>query len=345
MIIDYLTLPVEVQRAIIEKAAPTVQISPVAIEKDFWVVWLLQTLFTLPNAKRMVFKGGTSLSKVYHIIQRFSEDIDITIDYRDFKTLDLVNTSHTQLKKASAELKTILSNVIAKSVVPHLQKHIAKLPRAKHYTLDFDEEVIRFYYPSVITQLDNMEPTTSELYLRDHVLIELGIRNSTEPCEQHSIEPILSAIETEEPLAYPEATIEVLSPLRTFWEKATLIHAECHRKRLSTGTLRLARHWYDLAMLEVKGYAEQALVQLELLNAVIEHKKAFYAASYTHFDNCLSGKLRLIPDESELDYLHQDYTTMQKSGMFYTTPIAFAPLIKQLQQLELRLNKHIKKVS
>jgi hypothetical protein len=139
------------QAALIKKAAEHLGMPEIIIEKDIWVCWLLEKIFSLPI--QMAFKGGTSLSKVFNLIKRFSEDCDITIDYRNFKPdLKLKNTSRSQLKKVSAQLKNELQNYILKTVLPFLGSEIDKLlhKEAFNITLSDDGEQLLFYYPSVV---------------------------------------------------------------------------------------------------------------------------------------------------------------------------------------------------
>ena len=350
---NFFTLSAEEQSALIKKASDQCHLPEIIIEKDIWVCWLLQKIFTLPI--QMAFKGGTSLSKVFNLIKRFSEDCDITIDYHHFKPdLNLENISRTQLKKHGDQLKAQLQTYISDTALPHLKNEISKIfPDEKFkITLSDDGEQLRFYYPSVvntsflaaqngdflITENSDYLLTETGSYLRDHVFIEFGVRNSTEPCENHLIEPYLSqAIKID--LGLPKTMVNTLSPTRTFFEKATLIHVECHRDRMIKTPERLSRHWYDLFMLQTSWVGKQALSQHAILKSVIEHKKAFFNASYANYDDCLLKKFRLIPDTYYLKTLEQDYTQMINAGMFHETPPTFNEIIKTLGGLERSINE------
>lgn len=329
---NFFTLPAEEQSALIKKAADQLGMSEMIIEKDIWVCWLLEKVFSLPV--QMAFKGGTSLSKVFGLIKRFSEDCDITIDYHNFKPeLDLENTSRSQIKKASDQLKTQLQAYISETVLPFLKNEIEKTFDKKSFeiTLSEDGEQLRFYYPSEIGE--------SHGYLRDHVFLEFGVRNSTEPCEKHPIQTYLSQVITID-LGLPKPIVNTLSPIRTFFEKATLIHVECHRDRMIKTPERLSRHWYDLFMLNNSWVGKQALDHSEILKSVIEHKKAFFNSSYANYDDCLISKFRLVPDEHYLKNLEQDYTQMINAGMFHESPPTFNEMINGISDLEKMINKN-----
>lgn len=334
---SFFNLAKEERQLIISKAADQMDVSEMIIEKDLWVCWLLEQLFTLPT--RMVFKGGTSLSKVFNVIKRFSEDCDITIDYRDFaeQEIDLEKISRSQLKKISQGLKIQLKQFVNNSVLPLLENKIeTQFPEQEfEIVLSEDGEKLEFYYPSIMAD--------SIVYFRDHVLIEFGIRNSTEPCEEHQIIPYLTnSIGSE--ILVPKPMINTLSPIRTFWEKVTLIHVECHRERLHQTPERLSRHWYDLYMLHHSPIGAEALERLDLLESVLEYKRAFFNASYANYDDCENSKLRLLPSSENLKALSKDYDRMIDANMFYQKPPIFTEIIAVLQALESTINQKVSAV-
>lgn len=239
---NYFYLPRDIQRNLIQEAASQLSISEIAIEKDIWVCWILKQIFEL--GLKMVFKGGTSLSKAYKLINRFSEDIDITIDYRNFKdVIDIGNTSRNQLDKIIKKLQINLADCIQETILPFLYEKASTLPDQIKVNIEFDKETLRFYYPSVLfdfytdahgnyyVDANGSRYSASgpeSIYLRDHVLIEFGVKNSAEPHEKHTIKTLLSEIQFKKNVTLPEAQVDVQPVLKTFWEKATLIHAECY---------------------------------------------------------------------------------------------------------------------
>ena len=203
--------------------------SAVILEKDIWVCWVLQALFSMPDPHPMAFKGGASLSKVYRIIDRFSEDVDITLDYRAFSDgfdpfADAA--SRNQIGLFSERLKALVARYIRDVVGPALHAAAERLAANGRHEIHIgdDGETIRFAYPSAVEEPDG--------YVRSEVLLEFGGRNVIDPHEQHTIVPDIAALASK--LDYPAGTVTVLSPARTFWEKATLIHVECRRRRLRT---------------------------------------------------------------------------------------------------------------
>lgn len=237
---SFLHLNAQEQSQIYRALAPQLARTPVVLEKDVWVCWVLQTLFTMPDRLPMAFKGGTSLSKVFGAIARFSEDVDITLDYRGLDgSFDpfAEGVSRNRLKKFSEDLKSFVRGHAHGVVAPHFQRMLADEFDADAFQLEVsdDGEQMRVHYPSVLEAPGD--------YVGNSVLIEFGGRNITEPNEEREVRPDIAEHVAE--LDFPRSTVSVLSPARTFWEKATLMHVECQRDEFRTGAERLSRHWYD----------------------------------------------------------------------------------------------------
>jgi predicted nucleotidyltransferase component of viral defense system len=331
---SFFDLTSEEQKTIIRIAEDKLGLPGNVIEKDLWVCWLLEQLFDLPL--KMAFKGGTSLSKVFGLIKRFSEDVDVTIDYKNFVSEFVFDqTSRSQIKKISNDLKVQMKRLAETKIVPHLQERSNSVfPHCQiDITLSEDGEKLRYFYPTLLNKkLD---------YLRDHVLIEFGIRNSSEPCDQYVISPFIAEV-IDASILLPQPAVTTLSPVRTFWEKVTLIHVECNRKRLTQSPARLSRHWYDLYMLANSWVIDEAFKQRRVLENVVLHKKTFFNTGCAHYDRCLNGNLRLIPDDSDKKNLANDYRQMKEAGMFPVKPPEFFEIMKSLHELELRCNKTLR---
>jgi hypothetical protein len=318
---------------ILRALGPRLDRAPAVLEKDVWVCWVLQQLFTMPGRRQMAFKGGTSLSKVFGAIDRLSEDVDVTLDYRGLETsIDpfAPNLSKSQLKKFSESLKEFVRQHVFDLVVPYFRDRLATdfAGRAAKVEVSDDGEQVRIRYPTALGSHDD--------YLGNSVLLELGGRNITEPQEDHLVRPDIAPILPE--LEFPSAAVSVLSPLRTFWEKATLIHVECNRGEMRASAERLSRHWYDLAILADHPIGQAALADWTLLLAVVKHKKVFFNTSYANYDACSQGRLRLMPDEAMLASLREDFRSMVRAGMLHRSPPSFEQIENRLQALEAEIN-------
>lgn len=330
---SFLHLPAEERSQILRALAPQMGRTAVVLEKDVWVCWVLQHLFTMPGRLPMAFKGGTSLSKVFRAIERFSEDVDITLDYRWLDaSLDPFQEglSGRQLRKLSDELKGFVRGhaygVAAPYFIDLLEGQFG--PGAGRIELSEDGEQLRVHYPSALDAAGG--------YVSDSVLLEFGGRNITEPNETHEIRPDIAEYLSE--LEMPVATVSVLSPERTFWEKATLMHVACNRGEFRANAERLSRHWYDLARLADQEIGPRALSRRDLLADVVRHKKVFYSAGYANYDACLTGQLRLLPDADVLPALQDDFSHMLEAGMFIGEPPSFDVITERLRRLEVEIN-------
>lgn len=330
---SYFSLRTTEQADLLKNLAPVMGRRAEILEKDIWLCLVLNALFGLPCRKPMAFKGGTSLSKVYKAIDRFSEDIDVTVDYRSLVTgapdLDTI-TSSSQRSRLSETLKAELAKHVIQELVPALQSALAAaLPTiALNLVVSDDAEKLWVYFPSAVENSDD--------YVRPAILIEFGGRNSTLPQSTLTITPDIAEFVPN--LDLPVAQVVVLSATRTFWEKATLIHVECHRPNLRPSAERLSRHWYDLARLADHAIGQSAMQDKELLNDVLSIKETFYRSGFSNYDRCNSGGLRLIPDAPLLDALRRDYRAMIDAQMFYGQTMAFEEIISRLRALEDSIN-------
>jgi len=191
-----------------------------------------------------------------------------------------------------------------------------------------DRENVWVHYPSALEERDE--------YVKDAVMLEFGGRNSIDPNERHTVVPYLAVLSTME---FPSAAVTVLAPERTFWEKATLIHAELNRSEFRSGSQRLSRHWYDLDQLAQRDIGQRALRDHSLLEDVVKVKKVFYRSGHANDDLCATGGLLLVPTDREVEKsLQDDYDQMVSAGMFHGDPPKFSEILERLADLASRIN-------
>lgn len=332
---SYFELPEAGQREVIEEAFIQTGRSPNVIEKDIWLTLVLKLLFGMPGRKSMAFKGGTSLSKVHGVIKRFSEDVDITVDFRElgcqYSVPQLRELSGNKRKQESEALINAVSIYIRDTLCPYLNNELKNYGCASEcvVSLSDDGESILVHYPT--------RASDTQGYLRDHVLVEFGGRNIIDPNEAHCIQPDIA--ELFEGIVFPRAeNVVVLSPARTFWEKVTLIHAQCN-KTIPAGKERVSRHWYDLAMLLQHQVGQTAKNDLELLKDVVALKSVFYNSATAYYDRCVSGELNLIPDQENLRLLSADYDAMGRSGMLNGHVYSMENIMADLQAFQTHVNE------
>lgn len=320
-------------------AAQKSGIDVAVLEKDFWVCWTLKELFSLRViGQHLIFKGGTSLSKIFKVINRFSEDIDVSIE-RGFLGYGGANepeagASNKEKQRRVEALMATCQQKIATELMPALNSTIqAKIPRTDQWSLradetDPDKQTLLFDYPSSL-------PPAESGYVRRSVKIEMGARADHWPCETKPVTPYVAE---QFPQGFRQAACEVkvLSVERTFWEKATILHAEFHRPESKPAPVRLSRHYCDFYELIRKGVAPRAATQLELLERVAQHKNLFFKSSWAKYGEAVKGTLKIMPPEYRIAALRADYTSMRE--MFFGEPPKFDSILELLKEWEREFN-------
>ena len=302
---------------------------PVAVEKDWWVVHTLALIFSMPCAGSLVFKGGTSLSKAWNLIQRFSEDIDLVLDreYLGFKG-ELGNRAIKKLRKKSHNFLTnkFTKELQAKFNEVGLTNVIVKHQETEHDHID--PIVIEIYYPKL---------TEQDAYLKPGVSVEVGSRSLRDPFTNRTFATMVAENYPEQPFSDKPITISTVNPERTFLEKIFLLHEEHQRPDEKRRVDRLSRHLYDIEKLSETEYAEAALNDSELYKTIVEHRKKFNRISGVDYAKHNPDKISFIPPENVITAWETDYKEMKES-MIYREALPFAELIIKLTELQKRIN-------
>lgn len=331
---EFLRLPQSEQHEIIYTVSSRTGLSLQAVEKDIWLCWVLNELFKTQSSIRLAFKGGTSLSKVFGAIQRFSEDVDVTLDFMDLFPTSGVDPfdpalSKGALKRYSDQLKEALRKHVQEVIAPRLSAALHSITSSGGMlTVNDEGDLLKLQFPTALK--------SDQGFRGNWILVEFGGRNTTLPSGPHRIEAIAASYIAD--VKFPVADVTTLAPERTFWEKATLIHVECNRQRPTTPE-RLSRHWYDLYMLAGNEIGRSAMADRALLEDVVKVKKVFFNASYAHYDACLEYRFQLVPSAALLTQLENDYLAMIASGMFTAPPSEFREIMARLKQLEDSINR------
>lgn len=333
MKLEFLELPSNERRLYIEQAAIQRNVSPVIMEKDFWVCWLLGILFQSEFANSLVFKGGTSLSKVFGTINRFSEDIDLSLS-PSFLKLPEVGSTRNQAHKWMEKAELACEVAVQAQIMPMLEAEAADvLAKSEQIQFEFLKDlnthspVLLFHYPS--------STSTGFDYIKRYVKLEFGSLTDQQPTGQHKIRPWIAEIF---PKAFPDWLCEVvaLEVERSFWEKATILHAEYHRPLNKPMPDRFSRHYADTAMLSNHPEAVKAINQHDLRNQVVLWKSQFFGSSWANYDLAKPGTFRLVPQTERLSILRRDYQLMR--DMYLTEPVSFDDILRTLSDLEHRIN-------
>lgn len=340
---DVALLPARERAEIFQETAARKSVSSVvAMEKDFWVCWMLARVFDPPLVNGMVFKGGTSLSKVYGAIDRFSEDVDLSLPREAFGFSgdhDLQpGISRSKRDVLLTEMRDACEAHVSGRLVDDLRERVGaaleSAPASDVWSVDVDDAdaaTLLFAYPAALSS----ESYGAGGYIRPVIRLEFGGRNEVWPAEAHSVQPYCLEVFPDLSTT-PSVSVNVLAGERTFWEKVTLIHAEFHRPETSRRPERVSRHYSDLARLTRHDIGTRALEQLDLLRAVASHKAAYFPSKWARYDETTSGSLHLAPHESLERELRSDYAAMRE--MFFQEPESFEDMLAELRRLESRIN-------
>jgi hypothetical protein len=327
---NWLTLSKERRVEILNQATELTGLPAVAIEKDWWVTLALNASFSLKYSNYIVFKGGTSLSKGWNLIERFSEDIDLAIDRKFFGfDGDISKTQIKNLRKQSCEfISTTFLNDLTKTLTEWKAIDECKLIAQPVKDSDKDPQVIEIHYNSVID--------TSE-YLQQRVLIEVSSRSLMEPIEERQINSILSENFPQQSFVTVPFTIPTVLPQRTFLEKIFLLHEEFSQDAEKIRIDRLSRHLYDLEKLMDTEHGDEALKNTDLYNNIVAHREKFNPLRGLDYSNHIPNKISIIPPDTVMKDYEKDYEAMT-SFMIYGEPLDFNQLINRLTELQMQIN-------
>lgn len=321
--------PAKDRKELFEETARKMGVQPAIIEKDFWVVWVLGELFKDGNlSKILMFKGGTSLSKVFGLIGRFSEDIDLILDWREITDKDLLGSELTknQQDKLNKKINEEAKAYIKKNLLPLISDLLS--PLCQCYIDPENPHNILVTYPA----------SFDDGYLRPQILLEIGPLASWLPSKNYTIHSY-AAEKFPELFKNKSCQVNAILAKRTFWEKATILHQEANRDHTKSLPPRYSRHYYDLAIMAKSEVKNKAFDDLELLRQVVEFKKRFYPASWAKFEDAKPGTFKLLPPDFRITELQKDYRAMEH--MIFDKVLSFEEIMETLRQLEDEIN-HLK---
>lgn len=310
---------------------------PYLLEKDVWVVWALRTMFESPFGSALVFKGGTSLSKAYGAITRFSEDIDLTYDIRalvpalvsegDAEGLPRNKSQQRRWREATEES---LGKWVGGEVLPLVKAALSAEDLPAEASIEFGNvDTVRIEY-------DHASEGTG--YVKPVVVLEFGAKSTGELCG--AINVTCDAAQSLPALSFPTSTPRVMKVERTFWEKATAVHVMSVGGKLRNE--RYSRHWYDLVQLDAGGHVTSALAARDVANQVARHKSMFFSekagGAVVDYSVAVSGGLHLVPSKGTYDQLKTDYGKMVEDGLLQEPAPTFDEIMESSRDLERRVN-------
>lgn len=301
-----------------------------SVEKDWWVTQTLRLVFTMDCVPHLVFKGGTSLSKAWGLIDRFSEDIDLALD-RKFLGFDKEMTG-AQVSKLRKKSFQYISTTFFEQLKEKFTKagfNNINIQLAATTDNDQDPLIIEVNYKSILKQA---------AYIQPRVLVEAGSRSMIDPFTEKSFCSLVGEHFKGKEFADVVITIPSVNPERTFLEKIFLLHEEFQKPEDKIRVDRLSRHLYDIEKMMDTPYAEIAIENMDLYNEIVEHRRTITPLRGIDYDNHSPDKINFIPPDKFMSAWKKDYETMQES-MIYKPSLPFDKLIERLKTLKAKINQ------
>ena len=332
---EFLKLQEQERAEVFRQIGKKINLNEVAVEKDWWVTVVLRVLFALPYAENLSFKGGTSLSKCYNLIERFSEDVDIAINREFFGFLGDTFT----IKQISKNLR----KATCKFIRNDLQFDLIRQMKANGISTDLfsvkmnitpittiDPEKVFVEYKSVF----NASP-----YIKNTVILEIGGRSMKEPLQKAEIQSFVDVNFPQANFAEKPFVVNSVVPERTFLEKVCLLHEEFSKADEQVRIERMSRHIYDLAKMIDTPIADNALKNKDLFQSIVVHRRMFIAMKDFDYDTLNPKTINIIPPKSVIELWKEDYEKMQRTMIFRET-LTFSEVIDKITNL----NKKIREI-
>jgi len=302
-----------------------------AVEKDWWVVQCLATVFSLPIKDHLVFKGGTSLSKAWKLIERFSEDIDLAIDRSYFGYHgSLTKQQRTALRKAASAysagpLFDMLQNAFSSRGFQDLGFYMQESPHS-----DEDPRIIEVHYPNIVQ---------SPGYLSSKVLIEIGCRSLKEPYSVQTFGSFIDEMYPDRPFSDQLIQVPTVTPERTFLEKVFLLHEEFQKPSEKIRSERMSRHLYDVFKLSKSRSVLRAINSRELYETIVQHRYDMTRISGVDYNKHHPRHIRILPPPEHETTWRRDYNRMREQMIYELNPPSYDALIEEIQSVNNMINE------
>jgi len=309
---------------LIREAGAIKHMAPEVVEKDFWVCWTLDRLFdSREMARKILFKGGTSLSKVFGLIERFSEDIDLILDWNEVTQEDpRAERSGSRQLAFNKELIRRSHDYLRETFLPEVRNLMEGICEA---AIDENPEVVKINYPAAF-------PSD---YVKPEIQLEVGPLAEWVPNSEYEIRPYAAEAL---PTLFLRQTCRVraIKAERTFWEKITILHHEANRPEGKPQPTRYSRHYYDVARMAQSKVKGNAFADLDMLHAVVAFKDKFYHRGWARYDLAKPGTIKLVPPPHVMKVVAKDYEAMQV--LIFGERPDFGEIVEQIRALESEIN-------
>ena len=328
----FIDLPASAQQQFIRVLSHNSGLDPQIIEKDWWVTAVLRAVFSLPYSESLSFKGGTSLSKCWKLIERFSEDVDIAVsrEYLGFSG----DLSKTQI---SDKLRRAACSFVRERLQLDIRnKMLEQGTPADCFTVAVNITPITTTDPERI-EIQYQSKFSNNPYIKNQVIVEVSGRSMSEPLKPVSLRSILEDNFPEAPFVEAPVTVNAVIPERTFLEKICLLHEEFSHSPEQIRVDRMSRHLYDIIKIADTDIAGRALLDRSLWNNIIEHRHKFIGLKGFDYTSLSPDKISIVPPDAVIEQWRKDYDAMREIMIYGDSP-EFNDLIDQIRSLNIRIN-------
>lgn len=320
---NWLTLTREEQIELFTQIGVKTNLPPQAVEKDAWVTLMLRMIFTSELRDHLIFKGGTSLSKAFNLIQRLSEDIDLGIN-RQFLGFD-GDLSKGEIRKLRRACHSFVSTHLSKKLKTNLIQYgvdesLFEIVVENTKISDQDPETIKVNYQSLFNDIS---------YLPKRVLIEVSARSLIDPNQSIELNSMIDEHYPEGVFSEGSFTVNATDPKKTFLEKLILLHEEFQKPTEKMRHIRMSRHFYDIGQILKTDYGQEALNDTELFKSIISHRSTLTPIKTTNYEALSIKSLNILPPKQILEQYRSDYKEMQTS-MIYGESEDFDTILEQI---------------
>jgi predicted nucleotidyltransferase component of viral defense system len=298
-----------------------------AIEKDWWVSAVLVALSKTSWSDVLQFKGGTSLSKAWGLINRFSEDIDLAVSRSFFNLPEETTQQRAVIRRKTfhyikEKLIEELNNILKSSGVTGYEIELVTANSSDLIT------VMEVKYESILP--------TKIAYLLPVVKIEFSAMSLNEPFEKREITTLIHS-------QFPEVDSEIkclfksVLPERTFLEKIFLLHEEYQKENPRAN--RMSRHLYDLEKMMDSSFAKSALQNIDLYKALVNHRQKFNNIKDIDYKKHTPAQIQICPPDDLISSWKKDYENMQESFIYDKDKKSFDEIMRRMEELTNRIRK------
>lgn len=334
----YFEIDDEGKKLFITQTALKTGLPAIVVEKDLWVTVVLQLVFQLPFADKVIFKGGSSLSKVWNLIDRMSEDVDLAYD-SNFDIFEGDEPTVKQIKKLRKQSSLFVQNDFCEALRSAIKAagldNWCSIEAQPNGIGDKTYPEPRQLYVTYKSLFEDVLADIGTAYVKPIVMLEVSSRSLIEPTGKAKVKSMISREFSMIDTDVADSEIRTALPEKTFLEKVFLLHEMFVTSRCQRAE-RKSRHLYDIERMMDKDFARLAVKDDELWFSINRHRARFSSIHGVDYTRDLRKEIRLTPPDGVISIWEEDYKYMMEHMIYGRTTLSFSDLIQRMHELEER---------